>query len=187
MEKKILHWELLGVLFILTFGTTLHFWFEWTGYWRPVVIIAAVNESTWEHFKMAFWPTFFWGLLEYFLWGRTKKNFVISKSSGLLIMPVITAFLFYGYTVFWHHNLPADIAVFIASVAGGQMLSLYILRIDRILPHVLSIFSFIGIFIMVFLFSTLSYFPRENFLFAHPETGEYGILSDYSDHSHDDH
>ena len=38
--------------------------------------------------------------------------------------------------------------------------------------------------IMIVAFSTLTYYPPKNFLFAHPESGEYGILSDYH---HDDH
>ena len=37
---------------------------------------------------------------------------------------------------------------------------------------------------MVLAFSLLSYFPLNNPLFAHPETGEIGILSEY-DHDHE--
>ena len=42
-----------------------------------------------------------------------------------------------------------------------------------------------GLIGMVIAFSLLSYYPLENFIFAHPENGEYGILSDYDDHDQD--
>lgn len=185
MKDQTFRWELIGTFFVIVFGTTLHFWFEWTGYWRPIVVIAAVNESTWEHFKMAFWPGFFWGIIEWFRWGRGRRNFWIAKFFGLLAMPLITMALFYGYTLFFHHNLPADIVVFILSIAGGQFISFLILIKNPLWPPLVKIIAIKWLILMVIAFATLSYFPREFFLFAHPETGEYGILSDYSDHNHD--
>jgi len=45
-------------------------------------------------------------------------------------------------------------------------------------------FASAGLVIMLLEFSLLSNFSLKNFLFAHPGTGEYGILSDY-DHDHE--
>jgi hypothetical protein len=59
MKKKLFIWDAGGILFIAIFGTSLHFFFELSNFWKPVVIIAAVNESTWEHLKMAFWQGLF--------------------------------------------------------------------------------------------------------------------------------
>lgn len=186
MKSKIRQWELWGIAFIAVFGTTLHFWFEWSGYLTPVALIAAVNESTWEHFKMAFWPGFFWAFLEYFKWGRDEKNFFPAKLAGLFSMPLITTILFYGYTAFLHHNLPADIMVFLASVASGQFLSLKILTVNKTAGKRGERLSFLGMAVLVLLFSLLTYFPLKNFLFEHPEnTGQYGILESYE--HHDDH
>ena len=183
MDKRIARWELIGIILIFGFGTTLHFLFAWTSYWRPIAIIAAVNESTWEHFKMAFWPGLFLALTEYFVWGKKQNSFFNAKFVGLCAMPVITMVLFYGYTSIWNHSLPADVAVFFVSVAGGQLLSLYILSKEKAWPRFTHIVAIAGLLILTVAFSTQSYFPRKNFLFAHPETGEYGILSDYSDHA----
>ena len=100
-------------------------------------------------------------------------------------MPVITSILFYGYTsLTGTHLLWADVIVFILSVIGGQWISLLILtRTDKKQPAAQK-FALGGLVLMVLVFSTLSYFPLKNFLFAHPGTGEYGILSDYDDHDH---
>jgi hypothetical protein len=183
--KKIWRWEIAGTVFIIIFGTTLHFWFEWTDYWRPMALVAAVNESTWEHFKMAFWPGLFFALLEYRFLKEDTENFFFAKFAGLLGMPILTMILFYGYTsLTGTHLLWADVIVFILSVLGGQGVSLILLtRAERSQPG-LQVLGISGLVVMVAAFSLLSYFPLKNFIFAHPGTGEYGILSEY-DHDHD--
>ena len=185
--NKIYRWEVAGIFFIVIFGTTLHFWFEWTDYWRPMALIAAVNESTWEHFKMAFWPGFFFALVEYRFLKDETQNFFFAKFAGLLAMPVITVILFYGYTsLTGTHMLWADVIVFILSVVGGQWVSLIMLTRSEITQPKLQILGISGLALMVLAFSLLSYFPLKNFIFEHPGTSEYGILSDYDhDHEHD--
>jgi hypothetical protein len=147
-------------------------------------LIAAVNESTWEHFKMAFWPALIYSLVEYPFLKDETNNFFVAKFAGLFAMPIITIILFYGYTsLTGTHLLWADVIVFILSVIGGQLISLTILtKTDKMQP-ITQYFAIAGLVIMVLAFSSLSYYPLNNFLFAHPETGEYGILSEY-DHDH---
>jgi hypothetical protein len=102
-------------------------------------------------------------------------------------MPVVTTVLFYSYTsLTGTHLLWADVIVFILSVIGGQWISLTILTKTEKMQSRTQNFAITGLVIMVLAFSLLSYYPLNNFLFAHPETGEYGILNDYDhDHNHD--
>jgi hypothetical protein len=150
-----------------------------------MALFAAVNESTWEHFKLAFWPGLFFALIEYRFLKDVTNNFFFAKFVGLLAMPVIITILFYGYTsLTGTHLLWMDILIFILSVIGGQWLSLIMLtRLETTQP-VLQKIALAGLTLMVLASSLLSYYPLQNFLFEHPETGEYGILSDY-DHDHD--
>lgn len=37
-------------------GSLLHFVFDWTGHNRFAAIFSAVDESYWEHIKIAVWP-----------------------------------------------------------------------------------------------------------------------------------
>jgi hypothetical protein len=186
MNSKVKRWELIGIVLIIGFGTTLHFWFEWTDYWRPMAIIAAVNESTWEHFKMAFWPGLIFAAIEYPFLKKEVNNFMLAKALGLLTMPVITMILFYGYTaITGQHALWADVIVFMLSVIGGQLVSLKILTTEKNYQPGVRALAAATLLVMTIAFSLLSYYPRENFLFAHPETGEYGILADYDHDEHD--
>jgi hypothetical protein len=185
MEKSIERWEWIGVIFIILLGASLHFAFEWSGYSRPLAIIAAVNESTWEHFKIAFWPSFIWALISYPVLRKQTQNFIIAKAAGFLTLPLVIAVFFYGYTaITGQHFLIADIIIFIAAVIAGQWVSMRLMlrsALEIVWPRR---FAFGAIVIMLIAYSTLSYFPPKNFLFAHPESGEYGILEDYH---HDEH
>jgi hypothetical protein len=185
-HKTVLAWEVVGILLITIVGTSLHFWFEWLGYWRPAALFAAVNESTWEHFKMAFWPTLTYGLIEYpFLKDKTR-NFWLAKFAGLLTMPIVTAILFYSYTaITGHHYLIADAVIFVLSVIAGQLVSYKLLTSGQAAKQSIQRLAIAGIVVMVLAFSLLSYFAPRNFLFEHPEGGEYGILESYEDHDHD--
>jgi hypothetical protein len=182
---KIKRWEIWGTVLIITSGASLHFWFEWTDFWRPMAIFAAVNESTWEHFKLAFWPGLIFAIIEYRSIKAIANNFFAAKFLGLLIMPIITMILFYGYTsILGDHWLIADILVFIVSVIAGQWISLKIMTSSNDAKLLSSKAAIFGLVVMTLAFSLLSYFPLENFVFEDPETGEYGILSHYD---HDDH
>jgi hypothetical protein len=185
LNSKIKRWEALGIIFIVIFGASLHFLFEWTGYWRPAALIAGVNESTWEHFKIAFWPSFLWAAIEFFGMRLKAPNFFIAKAAGFLLMPVVTGVLFYGYTaVTGEHFLIADIIIFIISVTAGQLMSARLMIRKSIQKPWLRPASIIVLFLITAAFSTLSYYPLDNFIFQHPESYEIGILSDYD---HDDH
>jgi hypothetical protein len=185
MKQRIQRWESLGMVFIVAFGASLHFLFEWSGYWRPMALIAAVNESTWEHFKIAFWPSIIWALIEFPFIRKQTRNFGIAKAAGLLSMPLVIAVLFYGYTAFTgQHFLIADIIIFIIAVIIGQSVSMRLMARAAIEMPWLRWLAFGVMAIMIAAYSTLSYYPAKNFIFAHPGSGEYGILADYD---HDDH
>ena len=64
-RKRALAWELAGVPFIFCIGALLHFVYEWAGAWWPLALVAAVNESVWEHLKLAFWPSVIYAAVEY--------------------------------------------------------------------------------------------------------------------------
>ena len=86
-KEKILTWEIIGAVIISLLGSFLHFFFALLGEWPPVALIAAVNESVWEHLKLAFWPALIFALIEWpFFRGKTK-NFWAAKSIGIFTMP----------------------------------------------------------------------------------------------------
>jgi hypothetical protein len=179
MRKMIIIWELTGIVLIVLVGSASHFLFEWTNYWRPAALIAAVNESTWEHLKLAFWPGLVFALVEYPFIRKSVNNFWVAKTLGLLAMPVVVAVLFYGYTALFGRNyLLIDILTFVLAVVVGQLAS-YRTLITAKMRLSAQRYALVGLAIMIAAFSLLSYYPPRFFLFQDPGTNEYGILDSY--------
>lgn len=97
-QSPLAKWELLGIPVVFLAGSALHFAFDWSGYWKPLAIIAAVNESVWEHLKLAFWPSLLWALIGYAAFKPNAWAFWSAKGYALLVAPVLIVVIFYGYT-----------------------------------------------------------------------------------------
>lgn len=77
--------DLCRFIFISILGTLLHFTYDWSAKNPAAGLFSAVNESTWEHLKLLFFPMLFLTILEYFL--HTKPlpdNFLQSRALGIL-------------------------------------------------------------------------------------------------------
>lgn len=176
MTKAVLIWELCGIVFVIILGSALHFAFALSGEWRPLAVIAAVNESTWEHLKLAFWPALLYGLAEYPFLRARAGNFLVAKAAGILLMPVAIVALFYAYTAFTEDTLVADILIFVMAVVAGQLTSLRLLPL-RALPDALRWVAAAVLICLILTFALLTFFAPHVFLFRDPVTGGYGILA----------
>ena len=177
MNSTIWKWEMLGIPFIVLIGSGLHFAFEWSGFWPPVAIVASVNESVWEHLKMAFWPSFAWAFIVYGAVRGSAATFGSAMGFGLLVAPISIIVIFYGYTAALGRNVLAlDIATFIVAIILGQILSAALLssRMGAAFMRSAGILLFLS---QVVAFSTLTYFPAPLSLFEDSRTGLRGIPS----------
>jgi len=175
MDKRIFYYHIGGIIFTVIFGSFLHFIYELSGFLKPVALFGAVNESTWEHLKIAFWPAFIYGIIEYFSYGRNQNNFFFAKAKQIYIIPILIAVFFYGYTAFIEHSLFLDIFIFVLAIVIGYITSYKILTWQKDFSKY-KILTLSFIIIAVAAFSLLSYFPLENFLFLDPVAGLYGII-----------
>lgn len=178
-KGSVLKWELSGLVFIFLVGSLFHFAFEWVGRWPPGALIFAVNESVWEHLKLAFWPGLFFALIEYPCTKKVAHNFWLAKSSGLLTMPFVIVVMFYGYTaITGHHLLVVDVPIFFIAIALGQLVSYKILTAPEKGPPA-KLCAAIMLVMMVAAFSIFTYYPPHIFLFEDKRTRNYGILEIY--------
>jgi hypothetical protein len=79
-NKKVLIYEIAGTAFIIFLGSAFHFTYEFSGRFAIVGAFSAVNESVWEHLKLAFWPSLIWLLIEYLPIKKLTNNFFESKT-----------------------------------------------------------------------------------------------------------
>ena len=115
-KRTALH--IAGAILVCAMGTLAHFVYEWSGNNPVVGLFCAVNESTWEHIKLLFFP-----MLLYTGWRAVRTHgrepaatvaFLAGNLAGCVCIPVV----FYTYTgILGFHLLALDIGTFIVSVA----------------------------------------------------------------------
>ncbi len=176
MKRSILKWELVGIAVISVLGSVLHFVFDWSGGWEPVGVIAAVNESVWEHFKIAFWPALFYAIFEYPFLRRSASNFMMAKAIGIYVMPVAIAVIFYSYTaVVGEEILVVDILIFFVAVALGQLASYRVLTMRR-WPVWTGRLGLAMVIALAAAFGVFTFYPPHLPIFKDAVSGGYGIV-----------
>ena len=96
MKRTVLLWELFGFAVTSFLGTILHFMYEWLGEAVWIAPFSGVNESTWEHMKLLFWPMLLF-LAVQSIFFRDYDSFICVKLRGILIGLCLIPTLFYLY------------------------------------------------------------------------------------------
>jgi len=176
-RKRILFYELAGIVFIIILGSILHFTFEWAGHNAIVGVFSAVNESVWEHLKLGFWPAIVFALIEFKYLKKATNNFLFGKTVGIYLIPVVIIVIFYSYTAILGESiLIIDVLSFVIAVIVGQLVS-YRLLTWKTLPYNLDKVSLIALFLLGLAFVLFTFYPPQLAMFQDPITGEYGIVS----------
>ena len=96
MKRSLGLWELVGFGVTALGGTILHFLYEWLGKPFWIAAFSGVNESTWEHMKLLFWPMLIFGIVESFFF-REREDFWCVKLRGMLAGLISIPVIFYTY------------------------------------------------------------------------------------------
>src|SRR5690625_180398 len=78
-------WMILPLSFV---GSLLHFTFDWTGHNRLAAIFSAVNESYWEHIKIAIWPVVLLQIILFAAGGYQYPAFLPAATIALYSLPI---------------------------------------------------------------------------------------------------
>ena len=176
MKRSFSLWQFAGYAAVSLLGTILHFLYEWTGDSILAAPFSGVNESTWEHMKLLFFPLFLFALIESRFFRDVEKFWcikLIGTVTGLVRIPV----LFYTYNgVFGKSPDFINIIIFFISAAATFLTESYLFKKNSIScrhPRIAFVaLCFIGILFVLFTFKT----PQIP-IFMDPLTGTYGIAS----------
>lgn len=115
--KQLKKYMLTGVFFVIILGTLAHFLYEWSKNNIIIGCFVPVNESTWEHMKLLFFPMLIYSIFAFF---KLKDNYPCIKSSllsGILIGTILIPVIFYTYTGILGFNVfVLDLFTFVISV-----------------------------------------------------------------------
>jgi hypothetical protein len=135
-----------------------------------------VNESVWEHLKLAFWPSLLFMLIEFKPLKKAAVNFAFAKTVGVCFMVAVIPVIFYSYTAFVGESIFAiDITTFIIAVIIGQLIS-YKLLTARKLPGWLTWLSIVILVLLALVFIVFTFSPPHLPIFNDPISGGYGML-----------
>ncbi len=165
--NRLKRYTIAGIFFTLITGTLLHFVYEWSGNNRIAGLFSAVNESTWEHMKLVFFPM----LLYSFYMNMKLKNVYPCVTSallfGILLGTLLIPIIFYTYSGVLGRNLSVlNISTFIISVLIS-FCSVYKLSLSCRLEDFQDLLEILVLFFAV-CFLLFTYNPPEIGIFMAP-------------------
>lgn len=166
-KNIIIKYSISGFIIISILGTLAHFIYDWTDQSKIAGLFFAVNESTWEHMKLVFFP-----MIVYSLFIRIKLNKIIPEAtpsiliatiSGTCIIPV----LYYTYTGILGYMLTfLNIAIFYISTACAFIV--FYLLTTRSNPEELNIILYFITTLFTCMFFLFSYNAPDLGIFIDP-------------------
>ena len=174
MKRTVWLWELFGFATVALGGTLLHFLYDWFGKAIWIAPFSGVNESTWEHMKLLFWPMLAFAVIQS-LFFRDYDAFWSVKLRGMLLGLILIPLIFYTYNgVIGKSPDFINIAIFFVSAAIAYVYEVKELNLNRNLSPSVSVS--IGILILIALsFIIFTFNTPELEIFRDPVTGAYGI------------
>ena len=165
MKLKNLIW---GFIIIGLFGTIGHFLYEWTGENTLIGYFFPVNESTWEHLKLLFFPTALFSLIEYFII-KDKRSYVPAAALSLIVGLISIVVIFYtysgvlGFKIEWF-----NIAIYYIALIIMLILKNLLLQSNIVEGRFATFLSLLWFLAMAIMFVIFTYNPLDLGIFKEP-------------------
>lgn len=175
-KDKFIKAQIIVIFLSLILGTLLHFTYEWSGRNLFVASFSAVNESVWEHLKLAFFPMIIAAIIEYFFVKDEVNNYVEAKTIGIFTAISFIVVLFFTYSgIIGTSIIVIDILIFIASIILGEYVAYKLMKREDESTYITEILSIIILVFLLICFIVFTYLPPEVNLFRDVMKGVYGI------------
>ena len=174
MKKTVWLWQLVGFAVTSLGGTLLHFLYEWLGEAKWIAAFSGVNESTWEHMKLLFWPMFIFAIVQSFFFSE-REDFWCVKLKGIVLGTVLIPVIFYTYNgVIGKSPDWVNIAIFFISAAAAYAYETRLFNKETVRCKRPKL-NFAILCIIAVLFAVFTFFTPEIGIFKDPITGTYGV------------
>jgi hypothetical protein len=169
-------------------GSFLHFLYELSGFSIVTAPFGSVNESTWEHLKLFFWPGLLYAIVKHAYLRHQVNNFWPAIAASLALVPVGVALSFYTYLgivlpIQGKGTLFGTLVTAAIGIAIAQVVCYRLLTRTQLRPRARAI-GIVVIIVLMAMFITFTFLPPRIFLFenffGYVYSGEFGILADYT-------
>ena len=174
MKKSVNLWQFVGFAVTVLGGTLLHFLYEWTNKSVWASPFSAINESTWEHMKLLFWPMFIFAIIQSFFF-KGHEGFWCVKLRGILLGLSLIPIIFYTYNgVIGKSPDWINIAIFFISAAFAYAYEAKELKGENTRCKSWKA-AFAALCIIALLFVVFTFKTPEIAIFKDPLSATYGI------------
>ena len=174
MKRSISIWEFVGFGVAAVGGTLLHFLYDLLGGAKWIAPFSGVNESTWEHMKLLFWPTFIFAIVQSFFF-CDRENFWCVKLRGILLGLALIPIIFYTYNGAIGKSPDwINIAIFFISAAAVYICETRLFNSEKVICRSPKL-AFAALCAIGVLFAVFTFRTPELGIFLDPLTGTYGI------------
>lgn len=177
MSKKlsILKFEIISSIFIIITGTILHFTYSWSNNNHLIGTFSAINESTWEHLKLIFFPMLITTIIGHILYKDNFPNYICIKTKGILLALSFIIVFFYTYTGIIGSNITfLNISSFFIAILLGEYYTYKKLKSNTFCNNKIALIILIILFICFIIFT---FSPPHIGLFKDPLTNTFGITT----------
>ena len=175
-QEKILKIQVIITVISIILGTILHFTYNLSGENNFIGSFSAVNESVWEHLKLAFFPMLILGIIEYFFVKNISNNYIEAKTIGIFLAISFIVVAFFTYTgILGVDILILDILIFITSIILGETISYKLMKREKESNNKTKVLAGIILIFLLFSFIICTFNPPKVNLFRDPITKTYGI------------
>lgn len=165
---------LFGFAVSTLLGTVLHFLYYWLKEAKWIAPFSGVNESTWEHMKLLFWPMLLYAAIQS-LFFRDREDFWCVKLRGILLGLAIIPIAFYTYNgAVGKSSAFINISIFFVAAAIAYLYEAKAFKSGRVKckNKRLAILLLIAV---ALLFVVFTFRTPEIAIFKDPISGKYGI------------
>lgn len=167
--KKIRNWQIVAILFTLALGTLLHFTYQWSENNQIVGAFSAINESTWEHLKLLFFPMLIFAIFEGICIYKETNNYIEAKTIGIIFGMLFITVFFFTYTGIIGTNFAVlDIGSFFVGVILSEIIAYKIMQMKNFSTNKTKTISIILIFILTLCFIFFTFNPPNINYFRDP-------------------
>lgn len=161
--------NVIAFFIISIIGTLSHFVYEWTGKPYLIGLFFPVNESTWEHLKLLFFPSLIYFAVVYFTLKEKPKNYISAVAVSLFSGMVSIVVMFYTYQGVLGRNIDfLNILIYFLGVTVTIYIMQRILKTQSLSSGTANIISLFFLLLTAILFVSFSFNPPSLGIFLPP-------------------
>lgn len=167
---------IIGFFVIAILGTLLHFTYDFSNKNLFIAMFSAVNESVWEHLKIAVMPMFLWTFIEFITLKFRRPNLWSSLLIKLFTTIAFITIFYYlyinilGIRIVWVDISSFYVAILLAQIFGYKEVTSKNINIKY---EEIAKYLVIVIFLMFVLFT---FIPPKIEIFKDEVTSTYGVF-----------